>query len=221
MEQIKPTNYPFARLDELVEINFNPYRRSYVPPATVDLTTLSAELERVFVILKCHTFALFTPNQIAPVVNAYLEAIDNLQNQARENLVAYGDDQQLSEAGELILMGLDDLQRRIQKRYARYLLQQRNRSVASIGSGSPLYKVLIKLSVDQIAVILKAADDTKLLIAKSLSAIFRSIMPFVSTEQKKDVSWKSARSSTYKFEEHDKIVAIQTLEKLISQIKRL
>jgi RNA polymerase sigma-70 factor (ECF subfamily) len=69
MEQIKPTNYPFARLDELVEINFNPYRRSYVPPSTVDLTTLSAELERAFVILKCHTFGLFTPNQIAPVVN--------------------------------------------------------------------------------------------------------------------------------------------------------
>jgi len=221
MEQIKPTNYPFAQLDELVEINFNPYRRSYVPPSTVDLTTLSAELERVFVILKCQTFGLFTPNQIAPVVNAYLEAIDNLQNQARENLAGYGDDHQLSEAGELILMGLDDLQRRIQKRYARYLLQQRCPSITATGNGSTLYKVLVKLSVDQIAVILKAADDTKLLIAKSLSAIFRSIMPFVSTEQKKDVSWKSARGSTYKFEEHDKIVAIQTLEKLISQIKRL
>lgn len=221
MEQLKPTNYPFAQLDELVEINFNPYRPGFIPPAAADLSILSAELERVFAILKCHTFGLFRADQLALVVNAYLEALGNLQNQARENLVGYGDDHALAETGELISMGLDDLQKRIQKRYARYLLPPRSPSVAAMASSGPLYKVLVKLSVDQIAVILKAADDTKLLIAKSLSAVFRSIMPFVSTDQKRDVSWKSARSSTYKFEEHDKIVAIQTLERLISQIKRL
>ena len=82
----------------------------------------------------------------------------------------------------------------------------------------PLFKVLCRLSVDQIAIILKAADQLNVLVARSFSQVLRSIVPFLSTERFQDVSWKSARSSTYKMEGSDKEVAIKTLEALIRQI---
>jgi hypothetical protein len=80
-------------------------------------------------------------------------------------------------------------------------------------------KLLCKLSADQIGVILKAADDTKLLLASSLSVVFRSIVPFLSTDKIKNLSWDSMRKRTYHIEQIDKDVAIATLEKLILQIR--
>ena len=76
------------------------------------------------------------------------------------------------------------------------------------------------LSVDQIAIILKAADDIKLVVTRSFSQVLKSIVPFLSTERFKDFSWKSARSSSYKMEDGDKTVAIETLEALISKIRQ-
>ncbi|QKJ32843.1 hypothetical protein HQ865_24830 [Mucilaginibacter mali] len=79
--------------------------------------------------------------------------------------------------------------------------------------------MLCRLSVDQIAIILKAADDIKLVVTRSFSQVLKSIVPFLSTERFKNFSWKSARSSSYKMEGSDKAVAIQTLEALIDKIK--
>ena len=80
-------------------------------------------------------------------------------------------------------------------------------------------KLLCKLSADQIGVILKAADDTKIVLASSLSVVFRSIVPFLSTDKSKNLSWDSMRKRTYHIEQIDKDVAIATLEKLILQIR--
>lgn len=80
-------------------------------------------------------------------------------------------------------------------------------------------KIKSKLSVDQMALILRAADDKRIIIAKSLSSVFKTIAPYLSTPQKQDISFDSMRSKSYSAEIRDKEIAIQTLQELIDRIK--
>jgi hypothetical protein len=85
---------------------------------------------------------------------------------------------------------------------------------------TPSFKILCRLTVDQVAIVLKAADEVRLLTARSFSLVLRTIVPFLSTERLQDFSWKSARSSTYKMEGSDKEIAIRALEALIEKIRQ-
>ena len=80
-------------------------------------------------------------------------------------------------------------------------------------------KVLCKLSTDQTALILRASDELKILISKSMNHLFKTIVPFLSTPNKVDLSYNAMRSKAYIFEERDKRIAIETLERMIKQIK--
>ena len=80
-------------------------------------------------------------------------------------------------------------------------------------------KVLCKLSTDQTALILRASDELKILIAKSMNHVFKTIVPFLSTPNKVDLSYDSMRSKSYVAEERDKKIVIETLERMIKQIK--
>lgn len=75
------------------------------------------------------------------------------------------------------------------------------------------------LSADQIGLILRAADEARIIKAKSMSYFFKSIVPYLSTPFKKDLSYNSMRSKSYAAEERDKEIAIETLEKMIKHIK--
>jgi hypothetical protein len=81
------------------------------------------------------------------------------------------------------------------------------------------FQVLCTLSVDQLGISLKAADDVKLLLSRSLSLIFKTIVPFLSTDQKKEISWESMRSSSYHPERTDRDVVIALLERMIRVIR--
>lgn len=83
----------------------------------------------------------------------------------------------------------------------------------------PNFKVMCNLSTDQIAIILRAADDTRLLISKSLNAVFKAIVPYLSTPNKKDVNWQSVRTKSYDSEQRDKQIAITALEEMIKRIR--
>jgi hypothetical protein len=80
-------------------------------------------------------------------------------------------------------------------------------------------KVSSILTVDQMALVLRAADDLRILIARSLSSVFRLIVPHLSTPHQKDISYDSMRSKSYSAEKKDKEVAINTLAMLIEKIK--
>ncbi|MFV5692898.1 hypothetical protein ACM55K_12800 [Flavobacterium sp. LT1R49] len=80
-------------------------------------------------------------------------------------------------------------------------------------------KVLCKLSTDQTALILRASDELKILIAKSMNHVFKTIVPFLSTPNKADLSYDSMRSKSYVAEERDKELAINALECIIKKIK--
>ena len=83
----------------------------------------------------------------------------------------------------------------------------------------PPAKLRCRLSVDQLGLILKAADDTRLISSPSLSLVFKAVVPYLSTERKKDLSWDSMRSSTYHPEQSDQETAIAALEKIIRAIR--
>lgn len=80
-------------------------------------------------------------------------------------------------------------------------------------------KVECELSSDQIGLILRATDEARIIKARSLSQVFKSIVPYLSTPFKKNLSYQSVRSKSYHPEERDKDIAINALEKIIKKIK--
>jgi hypothetical protein len=93
---------------------------------------------------------------------------------------------------------------------------QTKRIDATVASGN---KIECILSTDQMGLILRATDESRILKARSMSQIFKTIVPYLSTPFKKDLSYQSVRSKSYNAEERDKEIAIQTLEKIIKKIK--
>lgn len=80
-------------------------------------------------------------------------------------------------------------------------------------------KIQCTLSSDQMGLILRATDETRILKAKSMSQVFRTIVPYLSTPFKRNLSYQSVRSKSYNPEEKDKEFVIKTLEKIIKHIK--
>ena len=89
----------------------------------------------------------------------------------------------------------------------------------SAGTLEIKHKLKVTLSADQIALILRACDESRIVEARSMSEVFRIIVPFLSTPSKENLSYDSVRSKSYTAEEKDKQAAIASLEKLISKIK--
>ncbi|RYJ44301.1 hypothetical protein [Flavobacterium beibuense] len=89
----------------------------------------------------------------------------------------------------------------------------------NLGQTKVTDKLTVNLSVDQIALILRAADESKLLHARSMSDVFKKIVPHLSTANKSELSYDSVRSKSYNAEERDKAIAIEVLEKLIRKLK--
>lgn len=75
------------------------------------------------------------------------------------------------------------------------------------------------LSGDQIGLILRATDEARIIKAKSMNYIFKSIVPYLSTPVKRNLSYQSVRSKSYNAEERDKEIAIESLQKIIRKIK--
>lgn len=107
-----------------------------------------------------------------------------------------------------------------------YLEKKIHRSVLPLQGYSVPYsknndvqKVLCILSVDQMAIALRCVDDLKIIMTRSLSALFKSIVPFLSTPYQENISYDSMRSKSYAIETRDKEIVIQTLEEMIKKIR--
>ncbi len=80
-------------------------------------------------------------------------------------------------------------------------------------------KVLCVLSVDQMALVLRSADDLKIVMARSLNTVFKTIVPHLSTPYQENISYDSMRSKSYAAETRDKEIVIKTLEQMIKKIR--
>ena len=83
----------------------------------------------------------------------------------------------------------------------------------------PKQKVMCILSTDQTGLILRASDELRILVAKSMNEVFKTIVPHLSTPYKEELSYDGMRSKSYVAEERDKQIAIETLERIIKKIK--
>jgi len=79
-------------------------------------------------------------------------------------------------------------------------------------------KLLSILSVDQMALILRAADDLKIVMARSLNSVFKNIVPYLSTPYQENISYDSMRSKSYSAEIRDKEIVTETLRQMIKKI---
>ncbi|QGY45746.1 hypothetical protein GM418_19340 [Maribellus comscasis] len=83
----------------------------------------------------------------------------------------------------------------------------------------PKQKVMCSLSTDQTGLIIRAANELRVLVAKSMSEVFKTIVPYLSTPYKKDLSYDGMRSKSYAAEERDKQIAIKILKQIIKKIE--
>ncbi|HEY4195367.1 MAG TPA: hypothetical protein VGM63_07520 [Mucilaginibacter sp.] len=215
--------YPYAWLDEVVEITLNPEKTNVSDIAVQQLQVIEdkfdKELQAVLKNLKANTFYLFSSKKIRATVIHYHDSLLLLEKQAMMNLAGYPNDHPLAATGENIIFHIQSMSAAFNKRYGKYITASTAERNPAMQHSTVISKLLCKLSVDQIGIILKAADDTKIIVASSLSVIFRYIVPYLSTDHTKNISWTSMRKSTYRMEETDKEIAIATLEKLILKIK--
>lgn len=108
-----------------------------------------------------------------------------------------------------------------------YLEKQSHFSITPLKAGMPnritknkeKQKIVSNLSVDQMALILRAADDLKIIIAHSLNSVFKSMVPHLSTPNQENISYDSMRSKSYSAELRDKEIVIETLQQMIKKIK--
>jgi len=84
----------------------------------------------------------------------------------------------------------------------------------------PKQKVMCMLSTDQTGLILRATDELRILVAKSMNEVFKTIVPHLSTPYKEVLSYDGMRSKSYVAEDRDKQIAIETLERIIKKIKQ-
>jgi hypothetical protein len=215
--------YPYAWLDEVVEVTLNPEKTNVIELEFQQLEVIAGqidqELQSVLRNLKASTFYLISSKKIKATVKQYYDSLILLERQAMENLAAYPEDHHVATTGETIILYIRNTGIAFKKRYGKYITETGIDSGITPAKRMVVSKLLCKLSADQIGIILKAADDTKTVLASSMSVIFRSVVPYLSTNKNKNLSWDSMRKSTYHIEQSDKDVAIATLEKLILKIK--
>jgi len=84
----------------------------------------------------------------------------------------------------------------------------------------PKQKIMCILSTDQTGLILRATDELRILVAKSMNEVFKTIVPHLSTPYKENLSYDGMRSKSYVAEDRDKQIAIETLERIIKKIKQ-
>lgn len=89
----------------------------------------------------------------------------------------------------------------------------------ALGESKTENKLECDLSADQIGIILRAADEARVVKSRSMSLVFQRIVPHLSTAFKRNLSYQSVRSKSYNAEENDKNIAIMTLEKMIKKIR--
>lgn len=212
---IQRQEYSFAKLDDLVEVRLNPQtRQNFEFLAEEDWAEIKAhftsECDRVWINLKVLVFSLLSEEKIITAIRQHLLVIKHLKDQISANFP--------SSSGRFypnldytdLADQLDRLESLIRGRYALY---------CEDSTPQIRYKIHCSLSVDQIGLILKAADETRLIQARSLSQVFKSIVPFLSTSNKTDISFDSMRASTYHPEASDKEKAIAALERMIGKIR--
>lgn len=102
---------------------------------------------------------------------------------------------------------------------ARLFAKAGQRSAEKPAPAKAKQKVICALSTDQTGLILRAADESRILVAKSMNEVFKTIVPHLSTPYNENLSYDGMRSKSYVAEERDKQKAIEALKRIIKKIE--
>jgi hypothetical protein len=223
---VAETGYPFTWIDEVIEVTMNPVYNRFEEMSSKELSDFHQrfrlEARQAWGQLKQQTFCLGRNKKIKSLVAQYDAALQVLREQATINLEACPDSSPWKAVCQAVSAELDELDKCLHRRFSGYLPHDRaGMTVTPLQrENMPRGKIFCLLSVDQLAIIFKAADDIKLIVSETLTLIFKSVVPYLSTQEKEDPSWDSMRSKSYHPEEHDKLVTIGALEQIIEQIRK-
>lgn len=224
--------YSLEWLDSLISVTLNPekpYRQKLQDSDIASLVEkVPMEALQVQSELTVQLFALNKDSQVRHLVRKYYTALTSLQG----ILVSYQSNphsmaEQLSGLDVLILNCLTDLISFVGTRFAAYInpalpfsAEAKDSPAAkNITLPEDKHKVLCTLSADQIALILRAADESQILKARSMNAVFKFIIPYLSTPYKETLSAAAVRSKAYNPEEADREAAVEALRKIIKKIQ--
>lgn len=224
--------YSLEWLDSLVTVTLNPDRpyRSKITEADSILLSGKLPLEafQVQLELNLKIFSLVKDSHVRHVVTKYHTVITSL----RESVITYKENPEfkaetLSGLDLQVISCLEQLISFIEKRFGQYLEINDSGYPGEVAEKESIPKhprenqrdrVLCTLSGDQIALILRAADETQVLKAKSMNAVFKAIVPHLATPHKDSLSASSIRSKAYNPEETDRDIAVRALESIIKKI---
>jgi len=224
--------YSLEWLDSLISVTLNPEKPYRQKLQDSDITSLlekvPMEALQVQSELTTQIFALNKDSQVQHLVRKYYNALTSIKG----TLLSYQSNplfmaEQLSGLDVLILNCLTDLISFVEKRFAAYINPalpdgaevRDNTAAKSITLPEDKYKVLCTLSADQIALILRAADESQIVKARSMNAVFKFIIPYLSTPHKETLSAAAVRSKAYNPEEADRDAAVAALNKIIRKIQ--
>lgn len=225
MVSIKPEQvfeYPFSWLDHMVEMLFyteaDQVKNALNAWEETSADRVREEFGLIWRLLKQQRFRMLVKKRESALVLFYKEYLIKTREQLRLSVTLSRADTSRVLFTESILEELDALLQRMEHWYGPVSALETKYNIAP-EAVNPSFKIICRLSVDQVAILLKAADEVRLLAARSFSLVLRTLVPFLSTERLQDFSWKSARSSTYKMEGTDKDIAIRALETMIAKIR--
>jgi hypothetical protein len=225
--------YSLEWLDSLISVTLNPEKPYRQKLQASDIASLlekvPVEALLVQTELTTHIFALNKESQVRHLVRKYYNALGEL----RGAILSY---HQHPEFRADELSGLDALAGKciadliifIEKRFAAYIVLLNPHNPAAAGEQPVIkpdavnidkHKVLCTLSADQIALILRALDESQIIKARSMNAVFKYIIPFLSTPHKENLSAGAVRSKAYNPEEADRDAAVEALYRIIKKIQ--
>ena len=223
--------YSLEWLDSLISVTLNPERPYLEKIPKEDIASwhnkVPPECMQVQYEITQRIFSINKENQVRHLVRKYHAALLALDEtlESYQSCPAF-DQETLKELACVLSSGLKGLSSFIRKRYPQYLdtaCEPLNASRAAKPFGASAKdsgaKVLCNLSGDQIALILRAADEAQILKARSMNAVFKAIVPYLSTQLKDTLSVDSIRSKAYSPEEPDREAAIEALQKIIRKIQ--
>lgn len=80
------------------------------------------------------------------------------------------------------------------------------------------FKIMVMLTGDQIGLALRGLEQDRVIIAPTKKAVFETVVPYLSTKERPDLSPGNTRAKSYDVSDHDKQVVIEMLEKLTKTI---
>ncbi len=84
----------------------------------------------------------------------------------------------------------------------------------------PPGKLRLALNADQIAILLRALSHGGVLDRGTMHAVFKNLVPYLSSAEREDLSWDSLRKRSYSPEDKDKKAVLAILENAIVAIKK-